>query len=278
MDTRDREFIMTKTLSRMLAFSVIVLSAAAPAAPARPSASRPVGEILKSFVDDFRTDPAAAEKTVFGISVRDVAEPDWHVVVGGRKDAAGRFEVDLRKGLPPGPAFIYATDAATLDRIDRGEMNALTAMGKARESDPAPMDITFTTGFQPDEDFLAAFLPLSFHFWTRGFPETVAFGPSASREVHGANMVVLYYQKGLRSAWGLIRKGQRVNADPRDQVNPFPSMFIGIRGRAVIKVGGVEKVLEQGRMVFIPPGTAHEAWNPYDAPAECIILMFGDGA
>ncbi len=266
---------MRKPMSWILALGVMFLAGAA---PARPTAARPVSEILRSFVEDLRSDPAAAAPIVFGISVQGAAEPDWHVVVAGRKDASGRFEVDLRKGLPPEPAFVYATDAATLAKIDRGEMNALTAMGKARESNQAPMDITFTAGFQPTEDFLAAFLPLSFHFWTRGFPEVVPFSASASREVHGANMVVLYYQKGLRSAWGQIRKGQRVNADPRDQVNPFPTMFIGLRGRAVIKVGGVEKTMEKGQMVFVPPGTAHEAWNPYDEPAECIILMFGDGA
>lgn len=266
---------MRRLMTLILALSLTFLAGTA---PARTTGARPVGEILKSYVEDFRSDPAAAAKTVFGISVKGAAEPDWSVVVTGRKDASGRLEVELRKGLPPEPAFVYTTDAATMDKIDRGEMNALTAMGKARESDPAPMDISFTPGFQPGEDFLAAFLSLSFHFWTRGLPEIVPFGPSASREVHGANMIVLYYQKGLRSAWGQIRKGQRVNADPRDQVNPFPSMFIGLRGRAVLKVGGVEKIMQQGQMFFIPPGTAHEAWNPYDEPAECIILMFGDGA
>ena len=140
------------------------------------------------------------------------------------------------------------------------------------------MDVSFTPGFQPTEDFLAGFLPLTFHFWIRGFPETVSFAPAAGREVHGATMVVLYYQKGLRSAWGQIRKGQRVNADPKDQVNPFPTMMIGLRGRAMAKVGGVEKILEAGQMVFVPAGTAHEAWNPFDEPAEFIILMFGEGA
>jgi hypothetical protein len=246
--------------------------------PTRQPASRPVQEILKSFVEDFRDDPAAGSRWVFGITIRDSGEPEWHVVVSGRTAADGRFEVDIRKGSPAEPAAVYVTDRETLEKIDRGEMNALTAMGRARSTDPAPMDVSFTPGFQPNEDFLAAFLPLTFHFWTRGFPETVSFGPGAGREVHGATMVVLYYQKGLRSAWGQIRKGQRVNADPKDQVNPFPTMMIGLRGRAMSKVGGVEKVLEAGKMVFVPAGTAHEAWNPFDEPAEFIILMFGEGA
>jgi hypothetical protein len=31
-------------------------------------------------------------------------------------------------------------------------------------------------------------------------------------------------------------------------------------------------------MLFVPAGVAHEFWNPYDEPAEGIMLMFGEGA
>ncbi len=265
-------------ISGLLVFSLISLAWPIRGQQAAQAATRPVGEILRSFVEDFKNDPAAGTPAVFGITVSGAAEPEWHVVASGRKAASGGFEVELRPGLPKEPAFIYATDLETLGKIDRGEMNALTAMGRARSTDPAPMDISATPGFQPDGEFMAAFLPLSFHFWTRGFPEVVNFGPTAGREVHGATMVVLYYQKGLRSAWGQVSKGQRVNADPKDQVNPFPTMFIGLKGRAMVKVAGVEKIVGAGQMIFVPPGTAHEAWNPFDEPAEFIILMFGDGA
>jgi hypothetical protein len=221
--------------------------------PARQPASRPVKEILMSFVEDFRNDPAAGSRAVFGITIRDSSEPEWHVVAGGRKTAGGRFEVDLQKGSPAEPAAVYVTDRETLEKLDRGEMNALTAMGRARSTDPAPMDVSFTPGFQPTEDFLAGFLPLTFHFWTRGFPETVSFAPAAGREVHGATMVVLYYQKGLRSAWG--RSG-RVSAStpilrtrstfPDDDDRPPRSRHV--------KVGGVEKILEAGKCYSSPRG------------------------
>jgi mannose-6-phosphate isomerase-like protein (cupin superfamily) len=55
-------------------------------------------------------------------------------------------------------------------------------------------------------------------------------------------------------------------------------MFICLRGKAAAKVGGKDVMLEAGQMVFIPPGVSHEAWNPYDEPAEVILLMFGEGA
>jgi mannose-6-phosphate isomerase-like protein (cupin superfamily) len=240
--------------------------------------SRSAEEILRSYVQDFQNDPAASEPITFGIRIQDENHSEWQVVVGGRKDGAGRYQVELGKGLPSNPSAFYTLDLATLQKIDRGEINALTAMGRARASDPAPMDIEVMEGFQPSPDFLARFIPLTFHFWTRGFPETVDFDKEHSREVHGANMVVLYYQEGLRSAWGQVEKGQRVNSDPKDQVNPFPTMFICLRGKAAAKVAGKEVTLKAGQMVFIPPGVSHEAWNPYDEPAEVILLMFGKGA
>ena len=239
---------------------------------------RPAAEILRSYVEDFRVDPAAAEPMTFGIKVSGEGGGEWQVVVGGAKDGTGGYRVELRTGLPASPAAVYTLDLATLGKIDSGEINALTAMGRAHASDPAPMDIEFTTGFQPDAAFIARIVPFTFHFWTRGTPETVSFDKQRSREVHGANMVVFYYQEGLRSGWALIEKGQHVNRDPSDQKNPFPTMLIGIRGRAAAKVGGREMTLQAGQMVLIPAGVSHEAWNPYDEPAEVILLMFGEGA
>lgn len=239
---------------------------------------RTAEEILRSYVEDFQADSAAAEPMTFGIRIKDESEPEWHVSVLGKKDANGNYLVELHKGLPTTPSAIYSLDLKTLQKIDSGEMNALTAMGKARASDKSPMDLEFMSGFKSDATFIARFIPFTFHFWTRGFPETVVFGEQHSREVHGANMVVFYYQKGLRSAWGQIDKGQHVNKDPKYQVNPFPTMIIVIRGKAAAKIGGKEVMLQAGQMVFIPAGFSHEAWNPYDEPAEVIILMFGEGA
>ncbi len=245
---------------------------------AAPFQVRSAKEILRSYVEDFRSDPAAAEPLTFGIRIKGENGGEWQVEVAGRKEAAGGFRVELREGLPSVPSVLYTLDLDTLRKIADGEMNALTAMGKARASDPAPMDIELMEGFQPEADFFARFIPFTFHFWTRGFPEVVEYDRQRSREVHGANMVVFYYQEGLRSAWAQIEKGQHVNADPDDQTNPFPTMIIGIRGKAVARIGGKEVSMQGGQMVFIPAGVAHEAWNPYDEPAEIVLVMFGEGA
>jgi hypothetical protein len=260
----------------LFSVSLIVLLGAFLSASTQQIRVRSAEEILRSYVDDFRNDPAAAEPITFGVRVRD--EGEWHVAVLGKNEEARTSQVELQRGLPSNPSVIYTLDLATLRKIDSGDINALTAMGKARGSDPSPMEIEFMPGFKPGASFFARFIPFTFHFWTRGFPEIVNFGKQYSREVHGANMIIFYYQKGLRSAWGQIEKGQHINKDPKDQSNPFPTMIIGIRGKAMAKIGGNEIVLQAGQMIFIPTGVSHEAWNPYDEPAEVILLMFGEGA
>jgi len=57
--------------------------------------------------------------------------------------------------------------------------------------------------------------------------------------VHGGNMVIFYYEQGLRTAWAQIKKGMAV---------------------------------------YIPAGMAHQVWNEDEEPAECILIMFGKGA
>lgn len=229
-------------------------------------------DMLETFVQDFRSDPAALDRPItFGIKIRD--KGDWHVAVDGKGG------VELKNGLPPIPAMYYVTDYETLTLIHRGEMSALTAMGRARMSEKAPMDFGFMAGFQPGPDFLGWGIRFTFHFWTRGLPEIVRFGPGTrSRWVHGAQAKVLYYQKGLRTGWYQIKKGQHVNVDPKDQKNPFPTLIIMINGMCQARIGGKLIKLKEESCLHIPSGVSHEFWNNNDEPAECIIVMFGEGA
>jgi mannose-6-phosphate isomerase-like protein (cupin superfamily) len=235
--------------------------------------------ILESYVADFRHDPAAEVPITFGVRVTGEGGGEWHVVDTGKKfEGAEEFDVTLRAGLPETPGAYFTLDLPTLRRLDDGTWNALTAMGRSRADDPVPMDISVTAGFQPAVDFFDRIVPLAFHFWTRGWPERVPYGTGNTRELHGANATIFYYQKGLRSAWFQLAKGQHANRDPREQVTPFPTMLIGLRGRCQAKIGGQTMVLENSEMLFIPAGVAHEFWNPFEEPAEAILLMFGDGA
>ncbi len=229
-------------------------------------------KIIESYTDDFREDPTAGEPALtFGVRVRGFGT--WTISLD--EDGA----VGLEPGSPSDPTFLYTTDLGTLRAMNRGDLAVFTAMGKASSSDFAPMDFELMEGYQPPEDFMEVFVPFTFHFWTKGVPEMVRFGEEKyTRVVHGANVVALYYQKGLRSAWYQIEKGQHINEPVEDQTNPFPTLVIFTRGKADARIGGKKISIEEGRSVLIPAGVSHEFWNESDIPAEFIIIMFGEGA
>jgi mannose-6-phosphate isomerase-like protein (cupin superfamily)/putative sterol carrier protein len=228
--------------------------------------------IIADFASSYKAKVTGEQAEIFGIQIQGEGGGEWYVQVEpGRK-------VTLHSGMPPQPTFCFTMDLATLKKIQRKEINVLTAMGRARASDKAPADIIFMKDFNPTPETMGRILPLPFHFFTLGTPEFISFGEEFSRFVHGGNMVLFYYETGLRTAWAQIKKGMVINKDVKDQVNPFPTLAIGIKGKAKAKLGEKVYLLEEGMAVYIPAGMPHQVWNESDEPAECILIMFGKGA
>ena len=140
------------------------------------------------------------------------------------------------------------------------------------------MDADVMEGYQAGAQFVQDYLDLSFHFWNRGTPEVVLFGDNHTRFTHGADISVFYYQPGLRTAWGSLKKGMHANADKKSQINPFPSLIIFTRGKGTARIGGKEMEVTEGQTMLVPPGVSHEFWNDNEQPLELVLIMFGEGA
>lgn len=172
----------------------------------------------------------------------------------------------------------FETDLATLQKLDSGNLNALTAMGQARATDPIPLNIRLPDNFSEDSDIRGFFIPLTLHFWNREWPETIKFGEGQSRFVHGANTSVLIYDEGLRSAWYQLKSGMHINADSADQLNDFDTALVITKGKFRGRIDGVEREFNEGETVLVPAGVSHEFYAEDDEYGEFIILMWGDGA
>lgn len=202
----------------------------------------------------------------------------WHVVAMAGRGRAAAPEVSLRRGEPPLPTFTFYLHYPTLVKIDRGDISASTAMVRGLASDPGLMSPSSSPGLEITPEAVATLEEDTFHFWTRGVPEVVPFGDEHARTVHGADVVVLHYARGLRSGWFSLKEGQHANADPRLQVNPFPTLLVVTSGTGRGRIGGEELELGAGRAVLVPAGVGHEFRNSHDEPVEGFILMFGEGA
>ncbi|MEL7119438.1 MAG: cupin domain-containing protein [Bacteroidota bacterium] len=231
--------------------------------------------IIESYVADYRMDRFAAEPMSFGIEVPEQGQ--WTVVVTGKK-VDDKWEVILKEGLPNIKTFVYKIEYLTLQGIYEGKLNALTAQGKAFSGDYTPMSVYNMEGYEPTQEEDDKINPFSFHFWTKGFPESIPFGEGLTRRAHGSNFVVFYYEKGLRTAWYRVLPEEKVRQDPREQAMPFPIMIVAIKGTTEGEVDGKRVSLPEGNTLFIPPNVHHKWWNETDEATEAILIMFGEGA
>jgi mannose-6-phosphate isomerase-like protein (cupin superfamily) len=232
--------------------------------------------ILKGFIDDYiKNDTLPESPLAFGILISAPQEEKWTISI----DKNAPKKVILKKGFPDQPTFYIVADFTTLKKIYDGQLNALTAAGRARMSDKTPLDIGFMEGFQPTMDFIyGTIMPLGFHFFSRGKPEIIPFGEKFSRYVHGGNAVVFYYQQGLRTGWYQVKKGMKINENLEDASNPFPTLFIMVKGEGMGRLGEKTMPLKEGMAIFVPPGMIHQFWTESDAGLEFVIIMFGEGA
>jgi mannose-6-phosphate isomerase-like protein (cupin superfamily) len=245
----------------------------APAVQGYDNATDDAGTILARYAAAWRgrQEVKLDSAVTLGFRISGAGGGEYHIVLP--QDGPGR----LGAGVPP-TVISFETDIDFLRRLDRNEMSALTAMAQARSSDPTPLVAHFPAGWQWTPQARAFFMPLAFHFWTREWPAVIRFGESASREVHGANGSLLFYDQGLRTAWYQVKEGMHVNADPRDQSNPFTSLLIITRGSMWSRLGGQEMTLGEGEAVLIPAGMTHEFRAGAGGYGEAILIMFGAGA
>lgn len=177
---------------------------------------------------------------------------------------------------PVESTFYIETSLDILTKIHDGKMAAMTAGGKADMKDYAPLELRFMEGASFPKSF--DLMDFIFHFFIIGKPEKLLFGKEYSRIVHGGYAIPFIYNDGLRTAWYRVDKGMIINADEKDQSNPFDTLVIGIKGTGVAKLDDVEHTFGEGITYLIPKQMRHSFYTTSEEGLEFIIVMFGEGA
>jgi mannose-6-phosphate isomerase-like protein (cupin superfamily) len=228
-----------------------------------------VGQMLEIMAEVFKSKIDEDYSMIVQFDITDQQE-SWHVIVEeGQK-------VSVDKGAHEGAGLFVITTSDTLRLIHQGKMTAMTAGGKATGADHAPLDVKLAEGLEFTPEIRAWFYTFLQHFFNPTVPERILLGEEYSRVVHGGHSVVLYYHPGFRSAWYMVKKGEKLN-EPKD-TNPFPQAFIFIEGEGFAKIGDKTVKVKAGESYYIPPDSDHVVWTESDKPLILIYLAWGEGA
>jgi mannose-6-phosphate isomerase-like protein (cupin superfamily) len=194
----------------------------------------------------------------------------WHAEVF----PDGRLE--LAVGASESAVFIFVTEESTLLDILEERMTGFTAAAQATGADAVPLAVKSTEAAGRLSNPRNALLGFTQDFFNRSWPERIRLGEEHSRVVHGAHAIPLYYGQGFRSAWYMVKKGQRLN-EPGD-TNPFPQAFVIISGAGMAKIGDLTIRVRAGESYYIPPESDHVLWTENDDGITLIWFGWGEGA
>lgn len=184
----------------------------------------------------------------------------------------------LVEGTNDNSNFTFKSSFAHYNKIYRQEITGFTSIGRENISDKTPLDVDvhkpMTSNVMNDILFFVQ------RFFNTSIHDKVILKEEYSRIVHGAHAIPLFYQKnddiGVRSAWYLINKGQKIN-EPGD-TNPFPQYFIVKKGQGYAKIGNDTLKIKENESYYVAPGLDHVFWNEMEEPIELIFLAWGKGA
>lgn len=228
-----------------------------------------VDKMLHTMAKNFKNKIDEDFSLIVQFDIKDIKE-SWHVIVEKRR------KVTLNKGPHEQARFFFLTTTDTLRLIYEGKMTAMTAAGKTRGSDQPPLDLRLAEGLEFTPDVRIKIYTFMQHFFNPSVPEKLLLGEEYSRIVHGGHVIPLHYHPGFRSAWYLLKKGEKLN-EPGD-TNPFPQAFIFIEGEGFAKIGEKTIEVKAGESYYIPPNSDHVVWTESSKPLVLIWLAWGEGA
>jgi mannose-6-phosphate isomerase-like protein (cupin superfamily) len=255
--------------SWLLLLALLAFTSPVAAQTAEETAADTIEDILQHFAQEYH---GLGSDTCAYVVQFDVgpADQSWHAEV------FPDGHIELAAGASDHAAFVFATDEAALRDIYHERMTGFTAAAQATGLDAVPLEVRTTEAAAQLGNPHGALLGFTQDFFNRTWPERIQLGEEHSRVVHGAHAIPLYYGQGFRSAWYMVKKGQRLN-EPGD-TNPFPQAFVIISGDGMAKIGDSTIKVSAGESYYIPPGSDHVLWTESEDGITLIWLGWGEGA
>jgi mannose-6-phosphate isomerase-like protein (cupin superfamily) len=226
-------------------------------------------DILRAMAKAYDGKTRPREPIAVSFDIDDGAEVS-HLVL--RPGEAARIE----SGNCADSAFTIVTTTEILRKMAEGRLSPLTAMARETLHQPAPLDVRLPAGVSLSPELYHRIVRFAQRFFNPLPGERIRIEESASRVVHGGHVVALFADVGFRSAWYLLRPGDRLNG-PGD-TNPFPQAFVIVSGSGTAQIGDVAHRLQANEAYYVPPGTQHTVRPSPDEELTLVWMAWGEGA
>ncbi len=176
----------------------------------------------------------------------------------------------------PSAGMVITSELEVYKKIYSGELNAMTAVGRASIYDPAPLDFTLENGMTMGQiNWNRAYFNLINFFNVDPNNKTILSREHA-RKIHGAHAVALFYTTGYRSAYYSIMKGETLNES--GEKDPFNQSFIIISGSGYAKIGEETFEIKANEAYYIKPDIEHKVWTDSEEGVTLIWNAWGSEA
>lgn len=153
------------------------------------------------------------------------------------------------------PDYKLTMASINFDRVLKGEADFGALIGRSRMTDIRPISIE-VLNHEKSMLIMKNLYALMTVFFVPGRLKTRTLTKNLAGEAHGAHPIPLIYWDGVRCAWYTIKKGETANV--AGEKDPYPQLFIPLKGEGVITIGESTFDVELNKAVYIPSSSIHQ--------------------
>jgi mannose-6-phosphate isomerase-like protein (cupin superfamily) len=153
------------------------------------------------------------------------------------------------------PDYKLTMTSINFNKILNKEADFGALIGRSKMTDIRPINIEILN-HEKTETIMSNLYSLMTVFFTPGKIKTKVLHEKYAGEAHGAHPIPLLYWNGVRCAWYLLKKGETANV--AGEKDPYPQLFIPLKGEGMITIGESTFEVELNRAVYIPSNVIHQ--------------------
>ena len=152
------------------------------------------------------------------------------------------------------PDVRFYTTRPVFDSIQLGEADIFSLTARAKMTDVRPVNFEIFTEEKAALIWEVGKAMLTYLF-TPGRIKVKRLSQELAGEAHGAHPIPLVYWDGMRSSWIYLKRGEVLNVE--GERDPWPQLFVILKGRGRAIIGDEEFDVEPNRVVYVPLNSVH---------------------